>query len=163
MVPAGWSASSDWVVLGPKGNQPPGGMAIRFYTVSNAFKDPRSIGAGVFSPSVGPTAADLAAAIVGDPAWGATEAADMTIDSLPAKHLQFAIPALGADGTFDMFGDAGNVDRFGFAVGQSFDLYIVDVSGERVVVDAFHYPGTSASDLAAQQAVLASIQINRTP
>jgi len=162
-VPAGWSASADWVVIGPNGNALPGGMAVRFYSITNAFKDPRSISAGVFNPPIGPTAADLAAAIVADPAWAATQAVDVTIDGRLAKHLQFAVPAssgLGADGQFDMFGTAGNPDVYGFALGQTFDLYIVDVGTERVVIDAFHYAGTSATDLAAQQAVIASIQLD---
>ena len=34
-VPAGWSAGGDWVVIGPRGNQPPDGMAIRFYSESS--------------------------------------------------------------------------------------------------------------------------------
>jgi len=162
-VPAGWSAGTDWVVIGPNGYQLPGGMAVRFYGVANAFKDPRSASGSVFNPPVGPTAADLAAGIAGDPAWAATLAADVMIDGRPAKHLQFAIPAssgLGPDGQFDMFGTAGNPDVYGFGLGQAFDLYIVDVGTERVVIDAFHFPGTSASDLVALQAVVASIQLD---
>lgn len=165
-VPAGWSTDTDWVVIGPKGNAAPAGMAVRFYTVANAFKNPRSINDGVFDPPVGPTAADLAAAIVGDPAWAATQTADVTIDGRQVKHLQFTVPAssgLGSDGRFDMFGVAGSPAIFGFALGQVFDLYIVDVGTERVVIDAFHYPGTSATDLAAQQAVIASIQLDPGP
>jgi hypothetical protein len=162
-VPAGWSTDTDWVVIGPKGNAAPAGMAVRFYTVANAFKNPRSINDGVFDPPVGPTAADLASAIVGDPAWAATQTADVTIDDRQAKHVQFTVPAssgLGSDGRFLMFGIADQPDTWGFALGQVFDLYIVDVGAERVVIDAFHYPGTSATDLAAQQAVIASIQFN---
>ncbi len=160
-VPAGWSTDADWVVIGPKGNQSPKGMAIRFYPVVNAFKNPRAVDEGVFVPPVGPTAAELADAIVSDPAWAATRAADVTIDGRPAHHVQLTVPAtagLGPDGQFDMFGVAGNPDIYGFALGQTFDLYIVDVGSERVVIDAFHYPGTSAADLAAQQAVLNSIR-----
>ncbi len=165
-VPAGWSTDTDWVVIGPNGNQAPYGMAVRFYTVGDVYKNPRSISEGVVDPAVGPTAADLAAAIVGDPAWAATQTADVAIDGRPAKHLQFSVPAssgLGADGQFDMFGVAGTPDTWGFALGQVFDLYIVDVGTERVVIDAFHFPGTSASDLAAQQAVLQSIQLDPAP
>ena len=165
-VPAGWTTDTDWVFIGPNGNMAPDGMAVRFYLVENAFKNPRSFADGVFNPPVGPTAADLAAAIVGDPAWAATQSADVTLDGRPAKHLQFAVPAtsgLGADGQFDMFSLAGEPDEWGFALGQIFDLYIVDVGSERVVIDAFHYPGTSATDLAAQQAVITSIQLDPAP
>jgi hypothetical protein len=162
-VPAGWTTDTDWVFIGPSGNSAPGGMAIRFYTVENAFKNPRSVADGVFDPPIGPTAADLAAAIVGDPSWAATQSADVTLDGRSAKHLQFAVPGLGSDGRFDMFALAGSPDEFGFASGQIFDLYMVDVGSERVVIDAFHYPGTSATDLAAQQAVINSIQLDPGP
>jgi len=160
-APAGWSASGDWVLIGPHGNQAPVGMAIRFYPVDNLFKNPRSIAEGVFTPPVGPTAANLADAIVGDPAWGATRAPDVTIDGLAVKHIQFTIPdvaGLGTDGQFDMFGLAGAPDIWGFRSGQVFDLYMVDVGTERVVIDAFHYAGTPASDLAEQQAAIDSIR-----
>jgi hypothetical protein len=165
-VPAAWSTDTDWVVIGPKGNQAPDGMAIRFYTVSQVFKNPLAISKGVLTPPVGPTAADLAAAIVGDPAWHATGPTNVTIDGRQGLRVHFAIPTspgLGADGRFDMFALAGVPDIYGFSLGQVFDLYMVDVHGERVVIDAFHFAGTSASDLAAQQAVLDSIQIDRNP
>ena len=165
-VPAAWSTDTDWVVIGPKGNQAPDGMAVRFYTVGQVFKNPVAISKGVLTPPVGPTAADLAAAIVGDPAWHATGPTNVTIDGRQGLRVHFAIPTssgLGADGQFDMFALAGVPDIYGFSLGQVFDLYMVDVPGERVVIDAFHFPGTSASDLAAQQAVLDSIQIDRNP
>ena len=44
-----------------------------------------------------------------------------------------------------------------------FDVYVVDVDGERLVLDAFHYPGTAEADLAALQAVVDSIQIDPAP
>jgi hypothetical protein len=59
-----------------------------------------------------------------------------------------------------MFGLAGAPDIYGSAPRQTFDLYIIDVAGERLVIDAFHDPGTSATDLVAQQAVLDSIQLD---
>ena len=83
------------------------------------------------------------------------------MDGRPARHVQFTIPAtagLGPNGQFDMFGVADNPDTWGFASGQVFDLYIVDVGSERVVIDAFHFSDTSTTDLAAQQAVLDSIK-----
>jgi hypothetical protein len=162
-VPAGWRTDTDWVVIGPKGNYPPDGMAIRFYTVENVFRNPVSLADGVFDPPVGPAAADLASAIAGDPAWKATGPTSMTIGGRPALHLQFAVAERGSDGQFNMFSSNGDPDIWGFAPGQEFDLYVVDVPGERIVIDAFHYAGTSASDLAAQQGIIDSIQIDPAP
>jgi hypothetical protein len=167
-APADWSASGDWVVIGPKGNGAPDGMAIRIYYVGpdeTIYKNPTSLAEGVVDP-LGPTAAELAAAIVGAPAWHATGPTNATIGGRRALHVQFSVPTtagLGPDGRFDMFGKLGEVQEWGFVLGQEFDVYMLDVAGERIVIDAFHYAGTSASDLAAQQAVLDSIQINPKP
>ena len=49
------------------------------------------------------------------------------------------------------------------AAGQTFDWYIVDVDGERYIIDAFHYPGTSQEDLAARRAVVESVQFVPRP
>jgi hypothetical protein len=62
-----------------------------------------------------------------------------------------------------LFTNGPGNDIFGFAPAQVFDISIVDVAGQRVVIEAYHYPGTSQADLAAQQHVLASIQLSPTP
>ena len=49
-----------------------------------------------------------------------------------------------------MFARAGVPDIYGFSLGQVFDLYMVDVHGERVVIDAFHFAGTSCAALQRQ-------------
>jgi hypothetical protein len=41
--------------------------------------------------------------------------------------------------------------------------HILDVDGDRLVIDAFHFPDTSEEELAAQRAVLESIQLAPTP
>ena len=43
--------------------------------------------------------------------------------------------------------------------GQLNVAYIVDVNGERLVIDTWHMPGTSAADLAELDAILASMRI----
>jgi hypothetical protein len=63
-------------------------------------------------------------------------------------------------GAFYLFRDEGSGSIWGLEVGQDFDVYIVDVDGERLVLDAFRYPGTSDADLAALEAVVDSIQID---
>ncbi len=56
---------------------------------------------------------------------------------------------------------SANCDIWGWAPGQTFDWSIVDVGGQRLIIDAFHYPGTPAADLAAQQAVVDSVLIGK--
>jgi hypothetical protein len=163
-APAGWSAGGDWVVRGPKDKDLPDGMAVRFYTVSNLFKKPSSYADGLQYPQVGPSAADLVQAIALQPAWDTSTPSDTTIGGYPTKHIQVTIPQDAQfdardGGAFYLFRDEGTGDIWGWAPGQTFDIYAVDVNGQRLVIDAFHYPGTPANDVAAQQAVIATIRV----
>jgi hypothetical protein len=158
-VPAGWKAGGDWVVIGPKSNEPPSGMAIRFFKADFLYKDPLDEAAGTIP--VGPTVGDLAAAVASHPGWEATAVTDVTIDGLAAKHVTVTIPldAIISDNKFLLFGDATGGQVWGFVPGQVHELSIVEVGGQRVVIEAYHYPATAPSDLAAQRAVFDSIEL----
>ena len=161
-VPDGWSASDGWVVRGPKGNEAPNGMAIRFYvsTTLHLYADPLVPGDGFLDPAIGPSVDDLVAAMTNHPGWTVTGTEPITIDSAAGQVVHVTLPEGTSDDTpFYLFGTASGSQFYGWAAGQLFDLYIVDVAGDRLVIDAFHYPETSAEDLAAQQGVLDSIQI----
>jgi hypothetical protein len=165
-VPAGWSAGGDWVLRGPQGFEAPSGMAIRFYPVQDVYKNPSDATGGFLTPRVGPTVADLVGAIVSHPAWTATEPTDIAIDGFAGQLVQLTIPTdatLSTEGSFFLFADANGGQIYGFVPGQTFDIRVFDVAGERIVVEAYHYPGTSASDLAAQRAVVDSIQFDPRP
>lgn len=161
-VPEGWGAGGPWVVFGPKGNDAPEGMAIRFYQVPSLFVNPLSPEDGLL-PEVGPGVEDLVNAMLDHPDWPTTGPEDITIDGYSGQVVHLILPDGTSDATpFYLFGDASGGQVYGWAAGQLFDIYVVDVDGERLVIDAFHYAGTSESDLAAQQAVLDSIQLGRT-
>lgn len=154
----GWSSSDGWVVIGPRGNQEPDGMAIRFFTATRLFQNPASATDGWVE--VGTSVEDLVNAILDHPAYEASGPTSITIDGRPGQLVELTIPAdaeMTEDGRFLLFGD-GNGQVWGWARGQTFDLYIVDVAGERLIFDAFHYPGTSQEDLASQRAVVESIR-----
>jgi hypothetical protein len=160
-VPSGWSAGGDWVVHGPRGNDLPDGMAIRFYTIPNLAANPLSHAAGNLDPPVGPTVDDLVQAIGTHPGWTATEPTDITIGGHAGQLVTIMIPhdvKLPADGRFYLYADPSGGGLWGWAPGQTFDWYIVDVNGQRLIIDAFHYPDTSEEDLTAQRAVVESVQ-----
>lgn len=162
-VPAGWSSSANWVVIGPLGNDEPDGMAIRFYTIPNLAANPLSRADGNLDPPVGPAVDDLVQAIVTHPGWTASESTDITIDGHAGQLVSITIPLdaeLPADGTFYLSTDPSGGGIWGWAPGQTFDWYIVDVDGQRLIIDAFHYPDTSAEDLTAQRAVVESVQFD---
>lgn len=163
-VPDDWSAVGDWAVRGPRGYEAPDGMGLRFYTVGNLFNDPGSFAGGVQDPPVGPTVDDLVEAIVAQEEWTSSSPTELTIGGFPAQHVRITIPD-GAEldardgGSFYLFQDEGAGQIWGLAAGQMFDVYVVDVDGERLVLDAFHYPETSEADLAALEAVVDTIEI----
>jgi len=161
-VPDGWGAGGPWVVFGPKGFDAPDGMAIRFYTVRRLFANPLSPDEG-FLPEVGPGVEDLVNAMVNHPDWPTTGAEAITIDGYAGQVVHLTLPPDTSDATpFYFFGDEIG-GQYGWVAGQLFDIYVIDVDGERLVIDAHHYPGTSEADLAAQRAVLDSIQLSQTP
>jgi hypothetical protein len=166
-VPTGWSSNGNWVAIGPHGNDEPSGMAIRFYSGTlNLYTNPASTAEGQLDPPVGPTVDDLVGAIVAHPAWIASEPTDVAIDGNPAQLVQITIPAdaeFTADDQFMLFVDSGGGQVWGWAPGQTFDLYIAEVDGQRLVIDAFHYPETTEDDLAAQREVVDSVQASSNP
>jgi hypothetical protein len=164
-VPENWSAIGNWGVRGPRGHEAPDGMGLRFYAVSNLFNNPGSYADGLQDPPVGPTVEDLVEAIVDQEEWTSSTPTELSIGGFPAQHVRITIPD-GAefdprnDGpAFYLFQDEGAGQIWGLEVGQMFDVSVDDVDGERLVLDAFHHPGTSEADLAALEAVLDTIEI----
>jgi hypothetical protein len=168
-VPSGWSASGDWVVIGPRENDEPDGMAIRFFRLEpgNIPANPLSFDEGILDPPPGPTVDDLVEAIVNHPGWTASAATDITIDGRAGQLVTITIPMdveMPADDRFFLVIDpSGGGGVWGWAPGQTFDWYIVDVDGQRLIIDSFHYPGTSEEHLAAQRTVVESVQFGSNP
>lgn len=159
-VPAGWGTNGGWVVMGPKGNQAPDGMAIRIYTAANLFVHPLSPSDGVLDPPVGPSVQDLVTAMVDHPDWTTTGPDAITIDGYSGQVVHVTLPAGTSNATpFNLFGAAKDPQEWGWAAGQLFDIYVIDVGGKRLVIDAFHYPGTPEADVTAQRAVIDSVQL----
>ena len=164
-VPAGWSGDGNWVVFGPGGDE---NVAIRFYTVDNLAANPLSYDDGVIDPPLGPTVDDLVQAVVSHPDWETTAPTDITLDGYQGQLIQLTIPADAEIGEppndrYFLSLEPGNGGIYGWSPGQTFDWYIVDVDGERYIIDAYHYPGTSEEDLAAQRAVVESVQFVPKP
>jgi hypothetical protein len=161
-VPAGgWSSNNDWVVIGPRGNQGPNGMAIRFFMASALYEDPSSNRLLDLGPSVD----DLVQAILDHPAYEASGPTDIVIDGFAGQMVELSIPADAelVDGRFLIFADEDGGGVWGWAPGQTFELSIVDVNGTRLIIDAFHYPDTPEPDLAALRSVVESIQFGARP
>ena len=160
-VPDGWSAGGDWVIVGPDGVEPPDGMAIRFTSVRDLYANPATEAGGFLEPRVGPTVEDLADAMVTHPEWSATAVGSVTVDGYDGQHVRLTVPSdlEPASGRFLFFADNEGGGHWAFEPGQIFDFYIVDVEGERLVLELISYPDTPEADLAARQAIVDGLQI----
>jgi hypothetical protein len=120
---------------------------------------------------VGPTVDDLATALVAQKGRNATAPTDVTLSGYPAKRVELSIPAdldratcdEGVIRTWVAPGEdtalVNETENLGMHPGQLNVVYIVDVDGDRLVIDTWHMPGTSAADLAELDAILASMRI----
>jgi hypothetical protein len=85
---------------------------------------------------------------------------DVSIDGYSGKMIELTFPS-----DIDLADcDAGEFrsweGRFHQAPGQVDQIYILDVAGQRLVIDSHFLPGTTEADLAERQAVLDSIHID---
>ena len=143
-------------------------VAISTWMIDNVYTDACHWNGTALAPPVGPTAADLAKALVAEPRSGASPPTDVTVGGYPAKRLELSAPA-GLDlttcdrggqlGRWFWSGDPSNGVPYTYGAGQRNVVYIVDVAGKRQVIDTMYLPGTSAKDLAELQAVVDSIVI----
>lgn len=106
----------------------------------------------------------LVAALTAQATREATPATDITVDGYAGKAIELSVPsdANFADcdrGEFRSWTGAGDSARYHQDPGQKDRVWIIDVEGTPVVIDAAFYEGTSAADMAELQAILDSIQI----
>jgi hypothetical protein len=160
-VPDGWMGGGDWLLFGPRGFEPPDGMNIRFGSVSTMFANPLDASDGFIEPPIGPTVEDLVDAMIDHPDWSTSPATDVSIDGYAGKVIRLTIPAdiELPDDRFLFWRDGLGGERWAFEPGQIIDFYVIDVDGQRLVLELFSYPDTPAADLAERQAVIDSLQL----
>ena len=148
-----------------------------FRLTSNVTLEPVSVGSQRWSQSNVshrslPCHAQLLPSLAAQKRRNATAPTDVTLSGYPAKRVDLSIPAnldrATCDGgiirTWVPPGDDGvnayvDTENLGMHAGQLNVTYIVDVNGDRLVIDTWHMPGTSAADLAELDAILASMRI----
>ena len=168
-VPAGWTSR---YAIPNKDRGGPGEIAVGNWIIANVYTDPCQWQGALLVPVVGPTVDDLAAALVAQKGRNASTPTDVTLGGYPAKRIELSIPAdldratcdEGVIRTWvapgeDAAHSTPDTENLGMHSGQLNVVYIVDVNGERLVIDTWHMPGTSAADLAELDAILASMRI----
>ena len=111
----------------------------------------------------GPTVDDLVAALVAQPMRNATTPTDVTLGGYRGQYLEWSVPAdmvVTGDADFqgcDVEPSNGHLDfvswlgdgegeRYQQVAGQVDRLWILDVGGQRLVIDATYSPDTTEAD-----------------
>lgn len=170
--PKGWRNIGWGVSPGPGADidSLPSVMAVQFWEVAEVYGHPCQWSGTLFDP--GPTVDDLAAALLAIPLRDVTAPEDVTIDGYHGKKMELSVP-VDADYTrcdstegmhhFDSWtwpeGSWASHRRQEWP-GQVDHLWILDVDGLRLVIDATYYPAATAEDRAKLFDVVESIRFD---
>jgi hypothetical protein len=161
-----WTAFEDWALLNDNGR-----TAVSFYRVVDVFADPCDWKDNEIRPRVGPTPADLIAAMARFPDRRPTPGRATEVSGWSGLVAEWSVPL---DARFADCDDAlytswsksnWRADDFGLrfhqAPGQVDRIYALDIAGTRLVIDENWTPGTNAAELAELRTVVESITITR--
>ncbi len=168
-VPEGWSTEGKFT-LRPQG----GPLGISVWDVGEVPGDPCHWQASSRHP--GPTVDDLVAALRAQASREATEPVDVTLAGYPGRYLEWSVPTdLVVTGDADFQGcDAmeehfdfvswfgnGEGERYQQLAGQVDRLWVLDVDGQRLLVDATHPADATPAVLAEQDAIVQSLRFQQ--
>jgi hypothetical protein len=157
-VPGGWRGFGGVGVLPETGTEAPDGMGIGLGEVNaGMFRDPCRWSDGDPDP-VGPTVEDLANAFAAQTAYEASTPVEVTLGGYAGLRVDLQLPAdVESCDNGEFYPWVGSI----YAQGSNnlWDVWILDVEGDRIVVLGTYFPGTSAEDRAEQQAIIDSIVI----
>jgi hypothetical protein len=166
-VPAtGW-VSNDWIMFkNLPGSSDSHVIALSTWTVGQLKADPCRWKAGTLDPPVGPTVGDLAAALVVQAGPIEATSSDVTLGGYRGKKVEFSIPSdfddtscdEGVYSRWEAVSEPGDWGGWIYGGGQREAVYILDVDGQRLVIDTMSLPAASATDLAELDQIIASIR-----
>ena len=154
-----WSGTRSDTAAFYKGSaDPPNGVGFGVLIVDNLNADACDLAAGRLDPPLGSTPDDLANALADQPMTEASTVTDVAMAGYNGRYLEYTMTGVAERGCTD-----GQVlERWPCRqalVGEHDKLWILDVDGVRLVIDAFSFPGTSDADHAEIQAIVDSIRI----
>lgn len=167
-VPAGWRDYSKLAVQSRVGT--PRQIAVAFWDVVGVYANGcHWLGVPLIDP--GPTVDGLAAVLAARPLRNATAPVAVSLGGYQGKYLEWSVPAdinfsdcdMGPGDTTGVFESwtgygTGGGDRYQLGPGQVDRLWILDVEGRRLVIDANYMPGSTTQDRAELQQVADSIR-----
>jgi hypothetical protein len=176
VLPPGWfDLGGSFVDKYPETGKPRPVLGLSVWDVGQVVRDPCHWQGQAFTP--GPSVEDLAVALAAQKTRNATTPTAVTLAGYVGEYLQWSVPAdlksstwtdfdacdLSSDGVDRDFvswfanGSSQN-DRYEEVPGEVDQLWVLEVNGQRLVVDATYSPGTSLSQQAALEQVVYSIR-----
>ncbi|HET9346297.1 MAG TPA: hypothetical protein VFO05_11415 [Candidatus Limnocylindrales bacterium] len=137
---------------------------LGLWIAESTDRDPCALG-GVDDSPVGPTAGDLAAALAGAPGFETTGPIDASVGGVDGTYIELVGPVAGCTEPTLWLTPDGSCRCMESTVERN-RLWIVDVDGTRLVVDALEIPasdgvtGTSAAVIEEIQGMVDSLQIS---
>ena len=160
-VPEGWRGSDQGVIHSELGADGPNGASLAFWTVSNVYTDPCNWRRSAARPTVGSSVNDLVAALAGQHGHPSGDRIKAEVDGFSATELEMTVPNTLAidrcdDGQFHSW-QSPQGDRDQEGPGQIDQLFVINVRGIRVVIDAAFFPGTSRANRSALFGMVRSV------
>jgi hypothetical protein len=139
------------------------GQGISAWTVGNVYADPCHSAGTLLLPPIGPSVGGLVAGLASQKNHPSSEATDVTLDGFSGKYMELTVPA----GVHLADCDAGEFRTWTHTMGgqrslepgQRDLLWIVDVDGTRLVIDAALGSETTQQDRADRIHMVESIRI----
>ena len=156
-VPEGWEGGQFSVTEAP-GRELPDGANMGFRQPSAVFADPCA--PETTRLPLGPTVEDLVNALADLPNLTGSTRASVTMSGFKGTHLTFVVDTEGMDCVMALYGQGSFIRAAEH--GQRQDLWILDVDGTRLVIDAATYPETSAADRAELDTIVETLVIEPT-
>jgi len=162
----GW-LSNDWILRKTlPGSSDPAIAKLSTWTIGNLKADPCRWKAGTLVPPVGPTVGDLAAALIKQVGPTVATSTDVTLDGYRGKKIEYSARSdfdhtscdEGVYSRWEAASEPGDWGGWVEAGGQRNAVYIIDVDGQRLVIDTMSLPEASASDVAELDQIVASIR-----
>lgn len=140
-----------------QGGGAPSGAAIGFFQVSElelGYPCPQ-----LWGVSAGTDAAGFVRAMR-ELSLGPIQPQETAVSGYPALYIEFTGPTpVERCDDMTLWRTHGGGARGFFGDAELNRVWVVDVEGERLVVNTLHYPGTSAEDIAELEAIVESIRI----
>ena len=160
-VPDGWWGFATGAVAAPNADPE---LLILSVAPSGLYPDPCQWKTGAAPVTVGPTVDDLVSAIVASPHMEAGEPTAITMDGHSGTQIQVRMPSdidfdACEEGYWYPFATDAQVIR-PQGPGNIWNMRLLDVAGERLVVMEEYFDGTPAAAKTASQAVLDTLRLD---